>query len=61
LPDVERSGEHGEPKARRIELEAEELTLLLKACAKYRSSLPIYLQARQPELRLIEAIIRKLS
>jgi hypothetical protein len=61
LPGVEHSEEQGERKARRIDLEAEELTVLLKACAKYRSSLPIYLQSGQPELRLIEAIIRKLS
>jgi len=58
---VEYSEEEGEPKTRRIDLEAAELTVLLKACAKYRSSLPIYLQSGQPELRLIEGIIRKLS
>ena len=58
---MERSDEEGKTEARRIELEAEEVTVLRKACAKYRSSLPTYLQSGQPELRLIEAILRKLS
>ncbi len=57
---MEHSEEEGEPK-RPVELEASELSLVLKACAAYRSSLPIYLQSGQQELRLIDAIIRKLS
>ena len=58
---MERSDEEGRPEVRQIELEAEEVTVLRKACARYRSSLPAYLESGQPELRLIEAIIRKLS
>ena len=58
---MERSEAEGEPTAKRIDLDAEEVTVLRKACAKYRSSLPIYLESGQPELRLIEAIIRKLA
>ena len=38
-----------------------EIELLLKACSKYRSVIPIYLKSSEAELRLIDAIIRKLS
>jgi hypothetical protein len=34
---------------------------LLKACRKYRGSIPVYLQSVQAELVLVDEIIRKLE
>lgn len=42
-------------------LTPDELAVLLKACERYRTSLPIYLQSAQPELSVVDALIRKLS
>jgi hypothetical protein len=42
-------------------LDRDELTLVLTACRRYRQSVPVYLASSQPELRLIRAVIRKLS
>ena len=41
--------------------EASELSLLLKACRKYRGTLPVYLQSVQSELALVDEILRKLQ
>lgn len=49
------------PKAKRIDLDEAELRLLLKACTRYRYSVRGYLQSAQSELRLLDAVIRKLS
>ena len=46
---------------RRVALTTAEIETLLKACTRYRASLPIYLQSTQTELEILEALIRKLS
>jgi hypothetical protein len=48
-------------KARRVELNPEELRTLLAACTMYRYSVPSYLASNQSKLRLIKTVIRKLS
>jgi hypothetical protein len=47
--------------ARRIDLEPSELALLLRACRKYKASLPSYLRSAQPELALAEELMKKLK
>ncbi len=49
------------PGRRPVVLDRDELALLLTACRRYRQSVPVYLASSQPELRLIQAVIRKLS
>ena len=49
------------PKSKRVDLDTAELRLLLKACKKYRCSVPAYLQSAEPELRLLDAVVSKLS
>jgi len=58
-----RSQSAGSPRngARPVELSTDELAVVLEACRRYRQSIPIYLASSQPELRLIQAVIRKLS
>ena len=46
---------------RRVVLTGEELRALRVACERYRHSLPVYLASTQSDLRLIKAVIRKLS
>jgi hypothetical protein len=48
-------------KAPRVPLEATEVSVLLKACLKYRALLPAYLRSVQPELEAVNEVIRKLS
>jgi hypothetical protein len=48
-------------KSVRIILTQVERELLLKACIKYRYAIPAYIQSRQPEVDMLEAIIGKLS
>ena len=50
-----------ERKQRVVELTPDEIRLLLKACERRRAALPSYLQASQPEIRAIDALIRKLT
>jgi ABC-type oligopeptide transport system substrate-binding subunit len=45
----------------RITLTQAERELLLKACMKYRYTIPAYFQSRQAELETLNAIINKLS
>ena len=52
---------NGNGKKSRVALEMAELDVILKACQKYRSTMPHYLQSAQPELRAVEDVIRKLS
>jgi hypothetical protein len=51
----------GNAKKSRLALEASEVEVLLKACRKYRATIPIYLQNVQPELLTVDQVIRKLS
>ena len=45
----------------RVDLQAEELELLVKACRKYHASLPCYLASAQDEVTRAEALIEKLG
>jgi hypothetical protein len=49
------------PISLQLSLTKNEREILLKACQKYRHTIPAYLKSRQPEIRLIDAIIEKLS
>lgn len=57
-----RRGEESEPDsdARRVDLHSDEIALLLRACRKYRGTLPTYLQAVQAELVTLDGLIEKL-
>ena len=44
-----------------MNLQAEDVELLLKACRKYRSTIPPYLQVNQPELEHLNGLIAKLE
>jgi len=46
---------------RPVDLSLDELAVVIEACRRYRQSIPIYLASSQSELRLIQAVIRKLS
>jgi len=48
-------------QAVRITLTQAEREFLLKACMKYRYTIPAYLQSRQAEVETLNAIINKLS
>ena len=44
-----------------VDLSVTEKEILLKACKKYRYSIPNYLESRQLEITIIDAIMEKLS
>jgi hypothetical protein len=46
---------------RRVDLQAAEIQILLKACRKYRASIPSYLQSVQTELALVSELLLKLE
>ena len=48
-------------KTARVAFKASEVSVLLKACARYRAMLPAYLQNVQPELNAVDEVLRKLS
>jgi len=52
---------NGSDKARKFALSQEEVKAVLAACKRYRHTIPVYLASSQSELRLIRAVIRKLS
>jgi hypothetical protein len=45
----------------RFDLTEIERELIIKACTKYKYTLPAYLQSKQPEIEALEAIIEKLA
>jgi hypothetical protein len=45
----------------KIILTETERQTLLKACERYRHSIPTYIQSKQAELHVVDAIIEKLS
>lgn len=45
----------------RIMLTQAERQLVLKACMKYRYTIPAYIKSKQPEVDALNAIIEKLS
>jgi len=49
------------PRSVKIVLTQAEKELLLKACVKYRYTIPAYIQSAQPEVDRLDAIIDKLS
>lgn len=44
----------------RVDLQAAEVELLLKACQKYRSTLPVYLRSAQEEMKIADELLEKL-
>ena len=48
-------------KARKLALTEDEVKAVLVACKRYRHTIPVYLASSQSELRLIRAVIRKLT
>ncbi len=44
----------------RVDLQAAEVELLLKACQKYRATLPGYLLSAQEEMEIIDELLEKL-
>jgi len=52
---------NGTGKARKVALSTDEVKAALAACRRYRHAIPVYLASSQSELRLIKAVIRKLS
>jgi hypothetical protein len=54
-------GEGPTSSARRVALDPSELALLLRACRKYRASLPSYLRSAQSELALTDELMKKLK
>jgi hypothetical protein len=43
-----------------FDLSPAEVEVLLRACAKYRTTLPIYLQSTQEEVRLLDEMTERL-
>lgn len=48
-------------RSARVILTEVEREVLLKACKKYRYTIPVYIKSRQPEIDILDAIIGKLS
>jgi hypothetical protein len=46
-----------QPKERTVRLTSEQVTLVLKACLRYRRSLPVYLEASRAELEVVDSLI----
>jgi len=46
---------------RKVALTTDEVKAVLLACERYRHTIPVYLASSQSELKLIKAVIRKLS
>jgi hypothetical protein len=46
---------------RKVALTTDEVKAVLLACKRYRHTIPVYLASSQSELKLIKAVIRKLS
>jgi hypothetical protein len=49
-----------EDKNLRFDLSPAEVEVLLRACAKYRTTLPIYLQSTQEEVELLDSMSERL-
>ncbi len=56
-----KKGETSSPRSLKIILTEAEREVLLKACKKYRYTIPGYISSKQQEIRLVDAIIDKLS
>ncbi len=49
------------PQSLQISLTEAEREVLLEACKRYRYKIPAYIRSKEPELRLVDEIIAKLS
>jgi hypothetical protein len=49
-----------EPKERTVRLTSEQVALVLRACLRYRRSLPVYLEASRPEVEAVDSLIAML-
>jgi len=49
------------PGSLQLNLTKAEREIILEACKKYRYKIPAYLRSKEPELRLVDEIIEKLS
>lgn len=54
-------GSRGGTDAQSVVLTAAERDVLVKACQRYRSTIPAYLKSREDERLLLDALIEKLS
>ena len=46
-----------EPKERTVRLTSEQVALVLRACVRYRRSLPVYLEAARSEVEAVDSVI----
>ncbi|NIS71281.1 MAG: hypothetical protein GTO12_20775 [Proteobacteria bacterium] len=58
---VSKKGKASSPRSLQVILTEAERELLIKACKKYRYTIPGYIRSKQPEVRVVDAIIHKLS
>jgi len=56
-----KKGEASSPRSLQVILTEAEREVLLKACKKYRYTIPGYIRSKQLEIRVVDAIIHKLS
>ena len=60
LPGRTMEGDNVPANGCRVDLQVAEVELLLKACQKYRSSLPVYLLSAQEEMKIADELLLKL-
>ena len=58
---TDEEGDTSSSRTVQVVLTETERQILLKACEKYRHSIPAYIQSKQAERQIVEAIIEKLS
>ena len=56
-----KKGETSSPRTLQLILTKAEREVLLKACKRYRYTIPGYIKSKQPEIRVVDGIIQKLS
>ena len=44
-----------------VALTDEEVEIFVRACEKYKQSVPIYIESRRREIRILDSILNKLS
>lgn len=60
LPGRTMEGDNLPQNGCRVDLQAAEVELLVKACQKYRSTLPVYLLSAQEEMKVADELLLKL-
>ena len=58
---IAKKGKNPSHRSLQVALTEAEREVLLKACKKYRYTIPGYIKSKQPEIRIIDAIMHKLS